>query len=237
MNTPNYSTTRNYSTAQNYSTSHHSTTTVLRHFFCAYLFTLLSLFSAANSFAEESSTVIVKQLIDRVSSELDKLYKANRISDRAAIEQMIRAEIVPHIDQEYLGRRVFRQYWSQIVQAGKQQDAQQRVIDSIVRTYAVALSSYSGDTLSVINVNEEGAKSTARTRIRRPSGEIIQVDFSLSNKTGQWLINDIAVDGIVESLTVFNAIKPIWEQKGMDAGLNAVHEVDALPASDKPKKK
>lgn len=201
------------------------------------LFIALTLFGAANSFAEENSSAVVKQLIERTSSELDKLYKANRIGDRAAIEQLIRAEIVPHIDQQYLAKRVFRQFWPQIVQAGKQQDAQQRVIESIVRTYAVALSSYSGDTLSVISVNEEGKKSTARTRIRRPNGQIIQVDFAMSNNTGPWLINDVAVDGIVASLTLFNAIKPIWEQQGMDAGLNAVRETEATPVNDDAAKK
>lgn len=194
-----------------------------------YVFVALTLLGAAKSHAEDSAAVI-KQLIARVGGELNTLYKADRIGDRAAIEQMIRAEIVPHIDQEYLARRVYRQFWQQLVQAGRQQDATQRVIESVVRTYAVALSSYSGDTLSVISVNEDGAKSTARTRIRRPNGQTIQVDFSLSNKSGKWLINDMAVDGIVQSLTIFNAIKPVWEQQGMEAGLNAVRERDTPPS-------
>ena len=194
-----------------------------------YVFIALTLLGAATSRADDSATLI-KQLIARVGGELDTLYKADRISDRAAIEQMIRAEIVPHIDQEYLARRVYRQFWQQLVQAGRQQDATQRVIESVVRTYAVALSSYSGDTLSVISVNEDGAKSTARTRIRRPNGQTIQVDFSLSNKSGKWLINDMAVDGIVQSLTIFNAIKPVWEQQGMEAGLSAVRERDTPPS-------
>jgi ABC-type transporter MlaC component len=216
----------------------HNPSIALRYLFLC----VLTLCSASGSFAEdaiatENSTAVVKQLIDRVGIELDKLYQANRIDDRAAIEQLIRAEIVPHIDEPYLAKRVFRQFWPQIVQAGKQQDAQRRVIESIVRTYAVALSSYSGDTLSVISVNEEGKKSTARTRIRRPNGQIIQVDFALSNTTGPWLINDVAVDGIVASLTLFNAIKPIWEQQGMEAGLNAVRETDTTPTSAAAKKK
>jgi len=220
------------------SIKNHSMSIALR-----YVFIVLALFSTSNSFADDAavatggSATVVKQLIDRVSAELDKLYKANRIDDRAAIEQMIRTEIVPHIDAQYLARRVYRQFWPQITQADRQQDAQQRVIESVVRTYAVALSSYSGDTLSVISVNEEGKKSTARTRIRRPNGQIIQVDFALSNNTGAWLINDMEVDGIVESLTLFNAIKPIWEQQGMEAGLNAVREAEGARASDAAKKK
>ena len=201
-----------------------------------YLLLVLTLFGTQSAFAESGSEVVVKQLVDRVSTQLDKLYKENRIDDRGAIEQMIRTEIVPHIDKEYLARRVFRQFWRDIVAAGKQQDAEQRVIDSVVRTYAVALSSYSGDTLQVISVNEEGNKSTARSRIRRPNGQIIQVDFALSNRTGPWMINDIAVDGIVASLTLYKSIKPIWEEKGMEAALNAVHEADtAQTASADPK--
>ncbi|MDB6060072.1 MAG: ABC-type transporter, auxiliary component [Verrucomicrobiaceae bacterium] len=188
------------------------------------------LFAAPHaSFAADNSEAVIKQLIDQTSTELDKLYKAKRIGDRPALEQMIRTEIVPHIDQQRLTQRVFRQYWQQIVKANKQDDATRRVIDSLVRTYAVALSSYSGDTLSVISVKEDGDKSQARTRIRRPNSQIIQVDFSLSNSGGDWLINDMAVDGIVVSLTLFNAIKPVFEQQGLDAALNAVSEADAAP--------
>lgn len=202
-----------------------------------WLITALTFFIAMPAaFAADTSETVVKQLIDRVSGELDKLYKAHRIDDRAALEQMIRNEILPSIDQQRLTQRVFRQFWPQIVKAGKQDDAKQRVMNSLVRTYAVALSSYSGDTLNVVSVNEEGAKSNARTRIRRPNGQMIQVDFALGNNTGTWLINDMAVDGIVVSLTLFNAIKPIFEQQGMDAALNAVSEVDTTKA-DAPTKK
>lgn len=197
---------------------------------------LMVFIAAPTAFAADSSETVIKQLIEHVSGELDKLYKAHRIEDRPALEQMIRNEILPQIDQQRLTQRVFRQFWPQIVKAGKQDDAQQRVMNSLVRTYAVALSSYSGDTLSVVSVNEEGAKSTAKTRIRRPNGQMIQVDFALGNNTGKWLINDMAVDGIVVSLTLFNAIKPVFEQQGMDAALNAVSEVDTTKNDSNIKK-
>ena len=176
--------------------------------------------------AADNAEATVKKLIETVSTDLDKLYKEKRIGDRAALEQLIRTDILPSIDQQRLTQRVFRQFWPQIVAAGKQADAQERVTSSLVRTYAVALSSYSGDTLTVIKVTEEGAKGSAKTRIRRPSGQNIQADFSLVNAGDKWLINDLSVDGIVVSLTLFNAIKPVWEKDGMDAALNAVSQTD-----------
>lgn len=190
--------------------------------------TLLALLALSPGIARaaDNAEATMKKLIEQVSTDLDKLYKEKRIGDRAALEQLIRTDILPSIDRQRLTQRVFRQYWAQITAAGKQADAQDRVTSSLIRTYAVALSSYSGDTLSVVNVSEEGAKGTAKTRIRRPNGQTIQVDFSLGNATGPWLINDLAVDGIVVSLTLFNAIKPIWEKDGMEAALNAVSEVD-----------
>src|SRR5690606_11597418 len=187
---------------------------------------LIAATAQAETKTGETSETVVKQLIAQVSGELQALYQAKRIEDRAALEQLIRSQIVPHIDSERLTQRVFRQLWPQVVQAGRAEDAQQRVIESLVRTYAVALSSYSGDKLSVISVSEQGEKSRARTRIRRPNGQIMQVDFSLGNKSGQWLINDMAVDGIVVSLTLFNAIKPIFEQQGLEAALNTIRETD-----------
>jgi ABC-type transporter MlaC component len=175
---------------------------------------LIALLGSASAMANAADTaeVVVKRLIEQVSTDLNQLYKQNRIGDKAALEQLIRTDILPSIDRQRLTQRVFRQYWSQITAAGKQADAQERVTNSLVRTYAVALSNYSGDTLTVVNVNEEGAKATAKTRIRRPNGQTIQVDFALGNTGG--------------SLTLFNAIKPIWEKDGMEAALNAVSEVD-----------
>jgi ABC-type transporter MlaC component len=161
--------------------------------------------------AADNAEVTMKKLIDQVSTDLDKLYKEKKIGDRAALEQLIRTDILPNIDQQRLTQRVFRHFWPQIVAANKQADAQD---------------SYNGDTLTVVKVNEDGAKGTAKTRIRRPNGQTIQVDFSLGNNTGNWLINDLSVDGIVVSFTLFNAIKPIFEKEGIDAALNAVSQVD-----------
>lgn len=182
--------------------------------------------SAGLARAADDADATMKKLIEQVSTDLDKLYKEKKIGDRAALEQLIRTDILPSIDQQRLTQRVFRHFWPQIVAANKQADAQERVTASLVRTYAVALSSYNGDTLTVVKVNEEGAKGTAKTRIRRPNGQTIQVDFSLGNNTGNWLINDLSVDGIVVSFTLFNAIKPIFEKDGIDAALNAVSQVD-----------
>jgi ABC-type transporter MlaC component len=195
----------------------------LRLFLIAFLAATPRIASAA-----DGADVVMKRLIEQVSTDLDHLYKEKRIGDRAAVEQLIRNDILPSIDRQRLTQRVFRQYWPQITAAGKQADAQERVTNSLVRTYAVALSSYSGDTLTVVGVTAESSKGTAKTRIRRPNGQTIQVDFSLANSgaDGAWLINDMAVDGIVVSLTLFNAIKPVWEKDGMAAAFNAVSATD-----------
>lgn len=161
----------------------------------------------------------IRSLVQQVSSDLDRLYKEGRISDRAAIEELINTDIMPSVDKERLTRRVFRQYWKDIVKAGREADAQDRVVSAVTRTYAVALSSYSGDTLSVVDVNERKNNTVARTRIRRPNGQTIQVDFSLAENGGKWMINDMAVDGIVVSLTLFNAMKSVWDTQGMEAAL------------------
>lgn len=161
----------------------------------------------------------IRSLVQQVSSDLDRLYKDGRISDRAAIEELINTDIMPSVDKERLTRRVFRQYWKDIVKAGREADAQDRVVSAVTRTYAVALSSYSGDTLSVVDVNERKNNTVARTRIRRPNGQTIQVDFSLAENGGKWMINDMAVDGIVVSLTLFNAMKSVWDTQGMEAAL------------------
>jgi ABC-type transporter MlaC component len=190
------------------------------------LTTALLLPSAATASSAEET---VQQLIEKTSAGLDELHKANRISDRAAIEALIDTEILPSVDSERFTRRVFRHYWKEVVKAGRQEDAQQRVLSAIKRTYAVALSSYSGDTLSVLDLNERKNNTVAKTRIRRPNGQTIQVDFSLRESGGRWLIEDMAVDGIVVSLTLYNAMKPVWDSQGMDAAFASLATADANP--------
>lgn len=183
----------------------------------------LALLQPATAHAEPADAeVVVKQLITQVSADLDQLYRAKHIGDKAAIEALIRSDILPSIDGDRLTRRVFRQYWTKVEKAGRAADARDRVMQSLTRTYALALSSYSGDTISFMGVTARDNGSVAKTRLRRPTGELIQVDFNLAPVAGRWLINDMAVDGIVVSLTLFNAIKPVFDEQGIDAALDAL---------------
>jgi ABC-type transporter MlaC component len=187
---------------------------------------LLAICAAPAAYADAGADATMRQLIEQVSTGLDQLHKQNRLDDRAAIEQLIRTDILPSVDQQQLARRVFRQYWAQLGKANRQAEAQERVINAVVRTYAAALASYSGDTINLVNVVDQGKRTVAKSRIRRPNGQTIQVDFSLSDASGKWLITDMAVDGIVVSLTLFNSMKAIWDTQGMDAALASVADVD-----------
>jgi len=203
-----------------------------KSWYCALVTALTLTCMAVEAHAESlsadapSADIRMKQLIDRVSTDLNTLHKANRIGDHAAIESLIRTDILPSIDKDRLSRRVFRQYWAQLEKAGRTNDAQERVMQSLIRTYAAALSGYSGDTISLVSVVPRDKGSVAKTRLRRPTGETIQVDFNIAQVGDEWLINDMAVDGIVISLTFFNAIKPVWDQQGIDAALNTLADVD-----------
>lgn len=211
-------------------TSKHST--ALQPSLLAALMMALALLIAPAAQAADAETT-VRDLIARTSSGLDALYQQKRIGDRAAVEQLIDTEIMPSVDGERLTRRVFRHYWPKLVESGKQQEAQRRVLDSLRRTYAVALSNYAGDKLSVVDINERKNTTVARTRIRRPNGQTIQVDFSLNrHEDGRWLIDDMAVDGIRSSLTLFNAVKPVWDSQGVDAALDAIAKADANGNAD-----
>lgn len=204
-----------------------------------FLMVLLLLWTAQAARAQaqaDSAEAMMRDLIQTVSASLDKLYKAKRIEDRGAIEELIKTDILPHIDQQRLTQRVFRQYWQQIVKANRQQEAQERVVNAVIRTYAVALSGYSGDTLTLMNVNQQDNRTVAKSRLRRPNGQTVQLDFSLAQKDGQWLINDMAVDGVVVSLTLFNAVKSVWDQQGMDAALESIGSVDINKQTQQQKK-
>ena len=103
---------------------------------------------AADTATDSGAEAAMQQLIKTTSADLDKLYKEHRTDDRAALETLIENDILPSVDRVRITRRVFRQYWSQLVKAGRQQEAEERVINALTRTYAAALSGYAGLVLS-----------------------------------------------------------------------------------------
>lgn len=190
----------------------------------AVLWCSLSFASAATQTAAER----IEVLIDQVTQALDELREEERLGDRAAINQLIERDILPAVDQERLARRVFRQYWSEVESAQRQSDAIEGVMDSLTRTYALALANYDGQRIELVDTRERGSMTLARTRIQRERSSPVQVDFALiQSEDGEWHIADMAIDGVVVSSTLHNSVRSVWQNQGMDEALSSLGSMTA----------
>ena len=67
----------------------------------------------------------------------------------------------------------------------------------LLRTYAVALSKYTDQTIKVLPMKkQEGRIVTVKTEITQPSSQPINVNYALSNSTGKWLVIDLIIEGV-----------------------------------------
>lgn len=143
------------------------------------------------------------------------------LQDDAYLDKVIDELILPHIDQEYLSRRVFHPRWDDIAEANKADLAQEAVISSLRRTYRVALNAYNGQTIDIGNSRDKPAFSVVRVKVHTNNNAHL-MDFALRQTEGEWRVFDLSVDGVVFSKTLNGSIRRNLESDDVDSVINAI---------------
>ncbi len=115
----------------------------------------------------------------------------------ALIYELVGEIVLPHFDFGRMSAWVLGQDWPRasleqkrrFVPAFRQQ---------LMRTYAVALLEYRGQTIEYLPLREDPARGevTVRTRIVQPGKPLIALNYTLWQHDGRWRVYDISVDGI-----------------------------------------
>lgn len=157
---------------------------------------LLALFSFA-AYAAEGPQQVVKQTADAVLGEVLER-KAELEANSSLIYPLLERSMKSRLDFERITRSAVGRFWRK---ASKQQ--QQRLVEEfeklLVRTYATALLSYSGQEIEYppVRMAKDGTRATVPSKVKNPGAPAVPIDYRLyQTDDGRWKVYDVSIDGI-----------------------------------------
>lgn len=148
---------------------------------------------AAAGFVDELGRRVLAVLNDRSSDRETRLARLSAILDEAT-------------DLELVARLVLGRYWREASEAQRREfvNLYRRLV---LKTMSERLDSYGGETYEVLgSVAVDERDSMVSTRIIRPAGEPIAVDWRVRNLGGRFVVIDIVAEGV--SMVVTQRSKP-----------------------------
>ena len=105
----------------------------------------------------------------------------------------------------------------------------------LVRTYATALLEFSDQTISYPESAQPGTASTATVKqeISQPGAEVIPIVYRLHNKTGDWKVFDVAVDGVSLVKTYRASFAALIETDGLAGLIESLNAKNAQYTANK----
>jgi len=156
---------------------------------------LMVVFFSGAAIAELSPGEVVKKTADDVISAI-KSNKDIQAGDKKAIYALVESKILPSFDFNKICRLVMGKNWRKL-SAEQKEEFNTGFKMLLLRTYAVALSKYTDQTIKVLPMKkQEGRIVTVKTEITQPSSQPINVNYALSNSTGKWLVIDLIIEGV-----------------------------------------
>lgn len=147
--------------------------------------------------ANAPPNVIVQEKTNQILHLIEQkrhAYKAHR----ALLYKMVNRRIVPYFDFARMSRWVLGRYWRQATPSERQQFTVQ-FTDLMVRTYATALLSYSGQRIVYLPYRQNAGSRhvMVRTEIRQNNGgPAIPINYMFVDEKGAWKVDDVTIDNV-----------------------------------------
>jgi phospholipid transport system substrate-binding protein len=174
------------------------------------------LLAALPAHAQAKPEEIIRQSTDRVFEGL-RTRSAEFQANEQALLEFIRAELGPTMDTAYTGRLVLGRH-SRGADEAEVVAFAEALQENLLRRYGTALLSVDPNTAVQVRSSQpmrDGTVQRVRTEIRRPSGAPIPVDYLFSQRSGQWRVFDVIVEGVSYVQTFRSQFDPLVREKGI----------------------
>ena len=131
-------------------------------------------------------------VLERISADRDSLR-----GDPGKMYNLVSELIFPHFDFAIMSQWVLGEHWNTADEASRDGFVQQ-FRKLLVRTYATALLEFSRQVITYPPIEQKGGANTAlvKQQIAQESGGSIPIVYRLHNKSGEWKVFDVSVDGV-----------------------------------------
>lgn len=154
------------------------------------------LFWVQSVLAATDPQVLVKSTTERVLAQVTS--KKQELRDNPGrIYPLIDDILLPRFDFGQIARLVLGRHWSSASNTEKSTFTRE-FRELLVRTYATALLSYSGEEIEYppINVGSDARKVKVKTEVKNRGAEAVPIDYSLYLGKGDWKVYDVTIDGV-----------------------------------------
>lgn len=174
---------------------------------------------------------IVRETTDNVLARV-KNDKDTLRADPGKMFDLVSQVIFPHFDFDVMSQWVLGDSWAGADEAKRTAFiAQFRKL--LVRTYATALLEFSDQTITYPTAEQPNAANTATVRqeISQPGAEVLPVVYRLHNKTGDWKVFDVSVDGVSLIKTYRASFGSMIKTDGLDGLIKSLDSKNQQYAS------
>lgn len=129
---------------------------------------------------------------------------------------------------QQIGQFVMGQY-SRTASPEERRQFLQAFTQSIAEAYAKRLSDYAGEPFWVTGQRQQGGETIVSSRVLRPSGGYLDIEWSLVNEGGQPKISDVKIGGLSMRVQERELFGNLMQQSGgrMDIALVALRKANA----------
>lgn len=177
----------------------------------------------------------VKDRSKAVLSALDGKREQVR-QDPEVAQQIVREELLPHIDVEYISKLVLGPHWRRASE--EQRIRFKEAFQSfLLNSYAQGLAEFTEDRLRVMPLRGEPnpRRTIVQTEVTRENGQAVPVAYTLHWTDGGWQLFDVIIEGISYVRNYRTDFNSEIEQEGLDS-LIARLESNGVPAPGAPDK-
>lgn len=185
--------------------------------FSGFLLAVLCACVLNSAVAIEDPSAIVQATTDKVLERIQSEKKVLQ-NDPKKMFNLVSELIFPHFDFDIMSQWVLGEHWAEA-----DDKTQTAFVDQfrklLVRTYATALLEFSDQAITYPPIEQKGGAKTAlvKQEISQPGSAAIPIVYRLHNKTGEWKVFDVSVDGVSLVKTYRASFGSMIKDGGIDA--------------------
>ena len=176
--------------------------------------------------ADSGASAMVKNTSERMLSALES-HRSSIESNPAKIYGLVDQILVPKFDFNMITKAAVGKHWS------KATEAQQKALTEgfqqvLIRTYAKALLSYSGQEIRYLP--EKPGKSgtvVVPTQVSEAGGKPVPIDYRVHKKSGSWKVFDVKIDSVSLVSNYRSSFNAQIRKDGIDGLVKRLDEMNA----------
>lgn len=177
----------------------------------------MNTWALASGVSQKDPHLMVEQLSNQVLVALDK-ERAALEADPTKVSDFANQYVLPYVDARRMARYVMARYW-RVATPSQQQAFVDEFTTTLLRSYAVSLLKLKIAKVDVKStIEEKPGRVVVSTSVIQADGNVTQVAYRafLDKKTRNWMLYDVAIEGISMLINYRTVYGLEFNAKGID---------------------